>query len=342
MAACWPSAPIYTLLYDRRGTQDRFAGHRVVTSPLQRLPVRQGGFRRLLPLFPWAIGRLDVSGHDLVVSSSSAFAHGVQAAPGAVHVCYCHTPFRYAWYERDRAEAEVPRLLRPALRRTLGRVRRWDLDASRNVSVYIANAEVTRERIARFYGREASIVHPPVEVDRFAAGEPGDAFLVVTELVPHKRVEFALRAARTAGRPVDVVGEGPDLARLQALYGDSATFHGRLGDAELAAMYSRALALVVPNEEEFGIAAVEAQAAGRPVLAVDAGGPRETVVEGVSGVRVPFGDQDAMAEAMREVDFRSFDPAAIRANAERFSVDKFQQRLRVAVAAAQRSAATAA
>src|SRR5664280_268992 len=158
MADLYSQAPIFTLLYDERGTGGRFAGRSVTTSPLQRLGVGQANFRRLLPLYPIAVERLALAPSDVVLSSSSAFAHGVRAPEGAVHVCYCYTPFRYAWYEQERALAEAPRMLRPVLRHQLGRIRRWDLSASRRVDSYVAISQLSRERIKRYYGREAPVV----------------------------------------------------------------------------------------------------------------------------------------------------------------------------------------
>ncbi len=330
MAECWPDAPIFTLLHDREMVNGPFSDRPVKTSYLDRLRVRQSGFRRLLPLFPHAVERFSLQDYDLVVSSTSAFAHGVRTRPDAVHVAYCYTPFRYAWHqtERERALHALPTPVRPVIRRSLSRIRKWDLEASRRVTHYVAISELTRERIRRFYGRDASIVHPPVDVERFSPGEPGDYFLVVTEILPHKRVQNALEAARRAKLPIKVVGGGPDLPRLTREYGHSAEFLGRLSDEALVDVYRGARALVLPNVEEFGIAAVEAQSAGHPVLAVDAGGARETVVRGVTGERVPPDDVDALAEAMREVDWEGFDQHRIREHAMRFSREEFKRRFR--------------
>ena len=218
---------------------------------------------------------------------------------------------------------------------TLDRVRDWDRAAASRVTRYIANSDLVRQRIARYYGREAAIVHPPVDVERFQAREPEDFFLVVCELVPHKRVDVALEAARRAGRRVKVVGSGPDLERLRARFPDSAELLGRVDDASLNDLYARAAALIVPNVEEFGIAAVEAQAAGRPVLAVDAGGTRETVVDGVTGVLVPApASANTLAEVMREVDFTRFATPAIQRNARRFGRARFKKELMAEVACA--------
>jgi glycosyltransferase involved in cell wall biosynthesis len=332
MSDRWPDAPIYTLLYDEAGTAGRFGRRSIRTSPLQRLGVGQSGFRRLLPLMPSAAERLDLRDYDLVISSSSAFAHGVRTAEDAMHVSYCYTPFRYAWYEEERALAETPALLRPLLAHQLGRIRAWDTKVSARVDHYIAISELSRERIARYLERDASIVHPPVELERFSIGEPEDYLLVVCELVRHKRVDTALAAAKRAGLRVKVVGDGPDARRLRELFTDGVEFLGRASDADLARLYRGALALVMPNVEEFGITAVEAQASGRPVVAIDAGGARETVVDGETGLLVPDGDLDALADALRAVGEVRFDPHVARAQAERFSVEAFQENLADAVA----------
>lgn len=325
IARCWPSSPIYTLLHDREAVAEGFAGREVHTSRLQRLGQRQGSFRYLLPFFPGAVEKLPVSSYGTIVSSSSAFAHGVRPGPGALHVCYCHSPFRYAWFERDRAIAECPAPGRPLLRRTLKRIRAWDLEASRRVTHYVANSTITQERIAQIYGRESEVVHPPVEVDRFTVGEPEDYLLFVGQIVRHKRVDVAIEAAAMAGRPLKVVGQGPDLERLRESHdGGGVEFLGAVSDERLADLYARCAALVVPNVEEFGIAAVEAQAAGRPVVAVGRGGVTETVVDGTTGVLVEGEDAAALAEPLRDEDFGRFDSAAIRANAERFSSASFR------------------
>jgi len=328
MADIWPGAPVYTLLYDREGTEDRFAGHPVTASALQRTGVTQRGFRKLLPLFPLAVERLPVREPSVVVSSSSAFAHGVRLPADAVHVCYCHTPFRYAWFERGRAMAEVSRPIRPALGGVLAAIRRWDLNASRRVSRYVANSRHTQRRIKEIYGREATIVHPPVEVERFRSDEPDDYFLAVTELVPHKRVELAAEAASEAGQQLKVVGGGPELGRLREKYSKRVEFLGRVEDEELVDLYARARALVLPNVEEFGIAAVEAQAAGRPVIAAAAGGALETVQDGVTGQLVPPDDEPALKRTLREFDPDEFDAGRIRRHADQFSAESFRERFR--------------
>ncbi len=331
IAQLYTDRPIFTLLYDERGTDGRFGNRSITTSPLQRLGVGQSTFRRLLPLYPWAIEQLQLPPCEVVLSSSSAFAHGVRTPPGALHVCYCYTPFRYAWYEEERALGETSRLLRPLLRSQLRRIRRWDLAASRRVDAYIAISELSRERIKRYYGRDAPVIHPPVETQRFSPGEPGDALLVVSEIVRHKRLHVALEAARRARAPIRVVGSGPDHAALSVAYPE-AEFLGRVDDEQLAQLYAQARAVVVPSMEEFGITAVEAQAAGRPVIAAAAGGALETVLDGETGRLAGLDDVDAFARAIESIDELDFDPARAVANAERFSVAAFQRRLAAEVA----------
>lgn len=328
-----------TLLYDERVFGERLAGHSVRTSPLQWLGANQRSFKALMPAMPWAAERLNVRGHDLVVSSSSAFAHGVRPDRGAVHVCYCYTPFRYAWYEMAAGLAQAPSVARPLIARSLNRIRRWDARAAQRGTYYIAISQLSKERIARFWGIEAPIVHPPVDVDRFAPGEPEDFFLIVCELVRHKRVDVALEAARRASVAIKVVGGGADESRLRSLYGKNAEFLGRLDDDALAQLYPRARALVIPNIEEFGITAVEAQAAGRPVIAVAAGGALETVIDGETGILVPPGDVGALAAALRTGGVENFDSKRATANAQTFAPARFAREItsHIAMAVENRS-----
>jgi glycosyltransferase involved in cell wall biosynthesis len=335
MCDIYPGAPVATLLYDERAFRDRLAEHRVFTSRYQHFGARQRTFKALLPVLPAAASRLPVEGHSLILSSSSAFAHGVRPDRGATHVCYCYTPFRYAWYEQERGVAQAPRLLRPLVRRSLSRIRDWDLEMASRPTHYVAISRLSQERIRRYWGREAPIVYPPVELDRFVPAEPEDFFLVVAELVRHKQVEVALEAARAAGARILVVGGGADEARLRSLYGDHAEFLGRLDDRALAGLYARARALVMPNIEEFGITAVEAQASGRPVIAADGGGAQETVIAEKTGLFVPPGDADALAAAMRSPLLDRVVPADAVDNAQRFSVAAFQRGISDQVAAAR-------
>jgi glycosyltransferase involved in cell wall biosynthesis len=333
LALCdmFPEAELFTAVYDEHGTEGRFADRRVHTSFLQALRPSSRTFRTLLPLYPSAMESLDLRGYDLVLSSSSAWAHGVIPAEDAVHVCYCHNPFRYAWNARQETlDARGP-VGRAALGLIFQRWRQWDWIAAQRVDAYVANSETTRRRVARYFGREASVLHPPVETGRFAPGAVGEAYVVLSELMPHKRIDVAVRAFNALRWPLVVIGNGPDYRRLRRLAGPMVTFTGRVSDAEAAERQAAARALVVTATEEFGIAAVEAQAAGRPVIALAEGGVRETVIDGETGTFYARPDAESLAAAVRAFDPFAIDPAACVANAARFDVSHFRHGLRAVV-----------
>jgi glycosyltransferase involved in cell wall biosynthesis len=330
MCALWPDAPIFTAVYDEDGTEGRFADREVHASFLQRLRPSARTFRALLPFYPAAIESFDLSGFDLVVSSSSAWAHAVICDEDTLHVSYCHNPFRYAWNDRDRTlAARRDPVSRAALRSLFHRWRQWDWIAAQRVDHYIANSATTRRRIKAYFGRESRVVHPPVETDRFdprtaAEGNGGDHYLVLSELMPHKRIDVAVEAFNTLRLPLVVAGDGPDMRRLRALAGPTVRFAGRVSDAEVAHLLETSRALVVTAIEEFGIAAVEAQAAGRPALSVGVGGALETVVDGVTG-RLWQGGPAELAEAVRSFDVASVDPEACVRSAARFDRSVFHE-----------------
>jgi glycosyltransferase involved in cell wall biosynthesis len=335
MTECFPGADLAALLYDPAATQGRFGGRHIRTSFLQPVAAKQDRYRQFLPLLPLAAELLPADHARLIISSSSAFAHGVRPAPDAVHVCYCHSPFRYAWHERDRAEHALPALARPAIHALLTAIRRWDQETARRVTTFFANSELTRRRIKEFYGRDALVVHPPVDVQRFTAHpDPRDYFLTVGEVTRHKNTDIALAAAERAGVKLKVVGEGPDLARIQRRFAQHVEFLGRVDDQRLSELYAGCRALVVPAIEEFGITMVEAHAAGRPVLAAALGGASEIVSHGVTGMLVAPGSVEAFAQALRDTDWESFDPAPLRASATRFSREQFRERFTRAITVA--------
>jgi glycosyltransferase involved in cell wall biosynthesis len=322
----YPQADVYTAVYDERGTEGWFAHREVNTSFLQRLRPSAGTFRALLPLYPYAMEAIDLSAYDVVISSSSAWAHGVLVHPEAVHVCYCHNPFRYAWNARDTTLARRDPLTRTALALILKRWRHWDWIAAQRVDTYVANSETTRRRIHRYFSRDAEVLHPPVDTARFAPTDDiGDAYVVLSELMPHKRIDIAVRAFNRLGLPLIVVGNGPDARRLQRLAGPNVTFAGYLDDEHVARLLARARALVLPATEEFGIAAVEANAAGRPVIALRDGGARETIIEGVNGTFFDEPTAEALARVVAAFDPTAIDPQACVRSAERFDVQHFRR-----------------
>ena len=336
MCEHWPDADLFTAVYDPAGTDGRFEDRRVHTSFLQRLHPTARTFRPLLPLYPHAVESFDLRGYDVVVSSSSAWAHGVLVEPGAVHVCYCHNPFRYAWTEREATLAARNPLVRPGLRVLLNRWRQWDWIAAQRVDRYVANSHVTAARIRRWFGRDSEVLHPPVEIERFAPGPVGDHYLVLAELMAHKRIDVAIRAFDRLRRPLLVVGDGPEMRRLRRMAGPTVRFTGRVPDARVAELLQSCRALVVTAAEEFGIAAVEAQAAGRPVVALAEGGVRESVLEGRTGVFYERSDPDALAKAIERFDPLAVDPLACVASARRFTAERFREELGRIVDAAVR------
>jgi glycosyltransferase involved in cell wall biosynthesis len=327
LSRIWPDAPIFTAVYDEEGTEARFAGRDIRTTFLQRLRPSVRTFRALLPLYPAAIESLDLSAYDLVVSSSSAWAHGVLCAPHSVHVSYCHNPFRYAWNERDRTLARRRNpVTRAFLRDEFRRWREWDRLVAQRTDRYIANSRATQTRIRSYFGREARIIYPPVDMSRFSPGAVGAHYALVSELMPHKRINIAIEAFNRLRLPLIVVGDGPGYRELHSIAGPTIAFAGRLSDQAVAEVLQSARALIVTAVEEFGLVAVESQAAGRPVIARRGGGSLETVVDGVTGSFWSGGPEE-LAKVVLRFDDGAVDPAACTRNAARFEVDRFRSEL---------------
>jgi glycosyltransferase involved in cell wall biosynthesis len=327
MCDMWPEADVFTAVYDEEGTEGRFAHRNVQASFLQRLRPKSSNFRALLPLYPAAIESLELSSYDIVVSSSSAWAHAVIVDEPTVHISYCHNPFRYAWNDRDQTlQACRTPVSRAALRAVFRRWRQWDWIAAQRVTSYLTNSKTTQARIRSYFGRDSKVVYPPVETSRFAPAEVGDHYLILSELMRHKHLEMAIRAFNKLRRPLVVVGDGPDYRRLRRIAGPTVSFTGRVSDAEAARLLATSRALVMTGVEEFGIVSVEAQAAGRPVISVRGGGALETVKEGVTGTFWE-GGSDELAEAVAGFDDRAVDPAECVTNARRFDEAVFRETL---------------
>ena len=323
----FPDAPIHTLLHTPGTMSPEIERHPIVCSFLQRIPGIDRRYRAFLPLFPSAIEGFDLSGYDLVLSSSHCVAKGVRPHPEALHISYCHTPMRYAWDMRE-AYLKNP-LSRLAAAPLLRYLRGWDRRSSDRTHRFIANAEHVRERIRRCYGREADVIHPPVETDRFHLADRTDGyFLIVSALVPYKRIDLAVDAFNRLGLPLRIVGDGPERRHLMRRARPNVTFLGRQPDDCLPDLYARAAAFILPGLEDFGIAPVEAQAAGRPVIALRAGGALETVVENRTGQFFWPQTVEALAEAVRRFDPSRFPPEDLRAHAQRFDRSVFERRMR--------------
>jgi glycosyltransferase involved in cell wall biosynthesis len=334
MCDVWPDADIYTAVYNEEGTEGRFSHRNVHSSFLQRLGPTARTFRTLLPLYPAAIESFDFSEYDLVVSSSSAWAHAIICDERTTHVCYCHNPFRYAWSDRERTLASRSAPSRAVLDVIFRRWRQWDWIAAQRVDRYITNSRTTQARIRNYWNRDSVVVYPPVETGRFSPGEVGQHYMVLSELMPHKRIDVAIHAFNKLGLPLVVCGDGPEARSLRRIAGPTIQFVGRVSDPEAARLLNSSRALVVAAVEEFGIAAVEAQAAGRPVISVRRGGALETVNEGVTGVFWEGGPED-LAATVAAFDDSQVDPQECVANAERFSEEVFARALPREVAAAR-------
>ena len=326
MCDVWPDADIFTAVYNEEGTEGRFAHRNVHSSFLQRLGPTAKTFRAMLPLYPAAIESFDFSDYDLVVSSSSAWAHAIICDERTTHVCYCHNPFRYAWSDRDRTLSTRSAPTRAILDVIFRRWRQWDWIAAQRVDRYITNSRTTQARIRNYWNRDSVVVYPPVETGRFSPGEVGQHYMVLSELMPHKRIDVAIHAFNKLGLPLVVCGDGPEARSLRRIAGPTIQFVGRVSDPEAARLLNSSRALVVAAVEEFGIAAVEAQAAGRPVIAVRGGGTLETVVDGETGC-FWSGGPDELAAVVAGFDDAAIDPQACVRNAARFDTSIFKRDL---------------
>ena len=330
----YPSADIFTLVHQRGSAGPIIESRRITASFLDRLPKAQ--YRNYLPLFPAAIESLDLRGYELVVSTSHAVAKGCKPAPGATHVSYIHTPMRYVWDQFDAyfGPGRAGRVTRLAAHAVAPYLRSWDVRSTARAHGLIANSRFVADRIRRFWNREAdAVVHPPVDTARFvpAAEGPDDYALIVSALVPYKRIELAVSAFSRLKRALFIAGDGPELKRLQAAAGPSVRFLGSVAGDALPGLYARAKFFVLPGEEDFGIAPVEAQAAGRPVLALGRGGALETVVDGETGVFFAEPTVESLLDGIAAIDKLQADPARIRAHAVRFDAQRFGPELRGAI-----------
>jgi glycosyltransferase involved in cell wall biosynthesis len=324
LARTWPGSRVYTSLYRPSSTFSEFAELDVGVSPLNRLPVDEH-FRALAPLYPLAFRSLGRLSEDVVISSSSGWAHGVRTGSESLHVVYCHTPARWLYRRQEHLGGGIgPVLLSPLL----GPLRRWDQAAARRADVYVANSLHVRNRIRALYGRSAEVIYPPVNVDRFTPTERGDRLLVISRLLPYKRVDLVVRMATRAGIGLDVVGIGPQLDELRGMAGPSVTFHGRVDEPTMAELLQGCRALCLAGTEDFGIVPVEAGAAGKPVVAYAEGGALETVQDGVNGALFSELTEDALLDALARADALTATPEEMAALAGRFSAQRFRARFR--------------
>ena len=339
----YPAATLFTLFYRRGHLSPLIERMDIRTSPLQRVPGWQRIYRHLLPLYPRAIESFDLAGYDLVISSSHCVAKGARAAPGATHLCYCHTPMRYAW-DQYRHYFPPERLAwwnRRAIPALIGRMRAWDVATADRPHRYAANSRHVAARIRTAYGREAEVIYPPVDLASLRLGDgSGGYYLMVNAFAPYKRVDLVVEAFNRLGRELRIIGTGQDEARLRSLAGPNVRFLGWTSPEALREAYAGCRAFVFAAEEDFGITPVEAQGCGRPVIALGKGGVLETVVPhpgfpasagwpassaAPTGVLYPEQTAEALVEAVRffEAHERDFDPAATRAAVQRFDRPRY-------------------
>jgi glycosyltransferase involved in cell wall biosynthesis len=325
----YPEAPLYSLVRVPGAVTPRLERRRLVTSFVQRLPWAGRLYRQYLPLFPAAVELFDLDGYDLVISTSHCAVKSVVRPGRAVHVSYCHSPMRYAWDQFDQyfGEAQVGRLRSRIARPVMASLARWDRATAGRVDRFVANSRYVAGRIRRYYNRESTVVYPPVDTDFYRPSvdrsRTRSGFLVVSALVPYKRVDLAIEASRRVGVPLTIVGTGPDLARLQAGAGSHVTFAGWRSNEEIRDLYQHSAAVILPGVEDFGIVPVEAQACGCPVVALGEGGAAETVIDEVTGVLVGEPSAEAFAEGLDRVRSLTVEPEALHQHAQQFSREAF-------------------
>lgn len=329
MHGLWPEAPLYTLLFDPKSLPT-FKGRDIRTSFIEKLPLGRRKYQWYLPLMPTATEHYNLSEYDVVLSSTSAFAKGILTREDALHICYCHTPTRYLWSDTHSyiEELRVPGIVKKMLPPLLSYLRMWDRQSADRVDLFIANSETVRRRIQKYYRRDAVVIHPPVDTDRFSISkEPKTYFLTGGRLVAYKRYDLVIEAANRTGLPLKIFGSGPVEKDLQKMARPNVEFLGRVSDEEQARLYAGARAFIHPQEEDFGITPVESMASGRPVIAWRKGGATETVQEGVSGQFFDEQSWEELADYMIRFDERQWDPSAIKSYAETFSRKRFESKL---------------
>jgi glycosyltransferase involved in cell wall biosynthesis len=329
LVSMYPGAPIYTSMYWRERMPEEYRRWDIRTSSLDRIPLTRRRHQWFLPWYPSAFEQFDLAPYDLVISNKSGLCHGVITGPDTLHICYCLTPTRYLWdypgYVRREGLGRIARVMLPPVLKSL---REWDRLAAERVDHFVAISETVKRRIAKYYRRDATVIYPPVRTNAFQPGtQTSDFFLSVGRLIPYKRMDLAVEAFNELGWPLVVIGDGRDAKRLKSMAGPNIRFLGRQPGPVVRDHMARCRGFVFPGLEDFGIAPVEAQAAGRPVIAFAGGGALESVVDGKTGLFFREQTAESLVEALRRLASMRFDPAEIRANAERFSEDVFRARL---------------
>ncbi len=332
----FPEASIYTLLHDKEAVHGAFDDKRVYTSFLQGIPYIKRMHRLFPPLMPPAIEQFDFSMYDVVLSDSSSYAKGILTSPHTLHISYIHTPMRYAWDDCQKYAHDFgfPRIIKRFVPFFMNLIRIWDKKSADRVDLFLANSHFVKARIRKYYRKESFVIHPPVDTDRFFIASPEkkkDYFLMVGRLIAYKRFDIAIRAFNRLGLPLKIIGRGPDMARLKKIAGPNIEFLGRVSDEELPSYYAECRAFIFPQEEDFGIVALEAMASGRPVIAFRGGDIEERVKEGLSGVFFNEQTSESIVAAVKRFEKESFDAEKIRETALPFDKAVFKSKIKAYV-----------
>lgn len=328
----FPEAPIYTLLHNKGAMSPLIESKKIVTSFIDSMPKKESHYRSFLPLFPTAIEQFDFSGYDLIVSTSHAVAKGAKVGKDAIHICYCHTPMRYVWemYDEYFGPGKASFVTRAAMKLVGPYLRAWDVRTAGRVNYYIANSENVRKRIQLHYNTDAAVIFPPVDTEQFTASLQDDGYyLIVSALVPYKKVDLAINVFNKTGERLIIVGKGPEAEKLKAIAKPNIEFIGWASDAEIAEYNRKCKMLIFPGEEDFGIVPLEAMACGKPIIAYGKGGALETVVDKKTGVFFYQQNEDALLEAIRTAEKIAFDCKAINKHVQTFSRYIYKQKMKV-------------
>jgi len=330
----WPQAPIFTLFYDKKAMKQRFSDYDIRVSPIQNLLFGVKKYRWYLPLMPSAVERFNLKDFDLIISDCSAYSKGVITHPGTCHISYLHTPTRYLWsdtYDYLNSLKGGEKIMSKIIAPFLTYLRTWDYLAAQRPDSLIANSKFIAQRIQRYYRRESTVIYPPVEVEKFGISkEIGDYFLIVSRLVPYKKIDLAIKAFNKLKIPLKIIGKGNDKG-LRKIAGPYIEFLGFISDKKKAEYLSRCRAFIYPQEEDFGITAIEAMASGRPVIAYNAGAATETVINGLSGKFFNEQTWEGLAEAVINFKDRDFKPEEIQKYAQKFSKERFKKEIKTFV-----------
>ncbi len=326
----WPEAPTFVLFFDEK-KMPAFKGKDIRTSFLQKLPLALTKYQWYISLMPTATEHYDLREFDVVISSTSAFAKGIITRPDAVHICYCHTPTRYLWTDSQSYvnELHVPKFVKALLPLLLSKLRMWDQQAAQRVDFFVANSQTVADRIKKYYRRDSEIIYPPVDTNHFhISPKPKTYFLAGGRLVAYKRYDLIIEACNKTGVALKIFGSGPVEADLKKIAKSNIEFLGRVSEKEQRELYANAKAFIHPQEEDFGITPVESMASGRPVIAFRKGGATETVVEGLSGEFIETQSVEELAQHLMNFNESKYDPNKIKAYAEKFSEEKFVEKMK--------------